>query len=389
MVFSSFMPRKIVTPISDYYILVNNKQKSMTHKTESSIRIGAIAPTTLPGWVEAGMHVLAGLKFAVAELNKTGGINGRPIELLVRDSAANPEKALEIVDELVDLGVLAIVGEYHSFVAKAIATRADEQNVPFLCTSAVIDNLIEKPSKWIARLPQVQSKGWQAYAEFLIKQKHTTIALATAPSVYWKAGTHILKEHFNKQGGTVIELDTQQIAPTALCDKLADSNATALLLLVGYPDPAVALVNAIRNDARHVQLLIGAPAGQPEFNSWMRRLPENGAAIPFLRYMPTTLNPQGEFVLNELRNVLKEEPSFVALEGYDAIHLLAKIIRQYGADRKSIAASWSLVTLNGTRGAISLTKNAHANLWQWQEAPIQIVDRNPANHNQFRVLYTK
>lgn len=358
----------------------------MTYKTDNSILIGAIAPTTNPGWIEAGLHLLAGIEFGVSELNNGGGINGKSIKLLVRDSSANPQKASDLVDELVNLGVTAIIGEYHSVVAKAIADKADELNVPFLCTSAVIDNLIEKPSKWIARLPQVQSNGWKVYAEFLINNGHTNIALATSPSVYWEAGTNILRKHFNKQAGSIVEFDTS-MAPTDLCDKLVDSGVTALLLLTGYPNPAIALVKAIRNDTRLKRLLIGAPAGQPEFNGWINELQTNGAEIPFLRYLPENLTPLGQYVLKEIREILKEEPSFVALEGYDAIHLLAKIMSLHGINRNSIAESWSLATINGTRGEIKLSKSPNENFWRWQEAPVQIVDRDPLNQNQFRVLY--
>lgn len=35
----------------------------------SSIRIGALAPLTRPGWVEAGRHLLAGFELAVREVN--------------------------------------------------------------------------------------------------------------------------------------------------------------------------------------------------------------------------------------------------------------------------------------------------------------------------------
>lgn len=361
----------------------------MTNRKDNSILIGAIAPNSYPGWTEAGLHLLAGIEFGVSELNNNGGIHGRPIKLLVRDSAANPQRASDLVDELVDLGVMAIVGEYHSVVAKAIADRADERNVPFLCTSAVIDNLIEKSSNWIARLAPVQSNGWKVYAEFLISNGHINIALATSPSVYWKAGAHILHEQFSKHDGSIVEFDTQLITPADLCNKLFDCGATALLLLVGYPNPALPLVKAIRSDARLKSILIGAPAGQPEFNGWIKALPTTGSEIPFLRYMPKKLNALGNSVINEIRKVLKEEPSFVALEGYDAIHLLAKIIDLYGASRNNITESWSLVTLNGTRGEIKLSKSAEMHLWQWQEAPIQVVDRNPMSQNQFRVLYVK
>ena len=360
----------------------------MTYKSDNPILIGAIAPTTSPGWIEAGLHLLAGLEFGVSELNNNGGINGRPIKLLVRDSAANPQKASDLVDELVDLGVMTIIGEYHSVVAKAIADKADELNVPFLCTSAVIDNLIEKPSKWIARLPQVQSNGWKVYAEFLINNGHINIALATSPSVYWKAGAHILHEQFSKHDGSIVEFNTQLIAPAELCDKVIDSRVTALLLLVGYPDPAIPLVKAIRNDVRLKSILIGAPAGQPEFNGWINSLGTNGSSIPFLRYMPKKLNSLGQYALEEIRKVLNEEPSFVALEGYDAIHLLSRIMGLHGINRNSIAESWSQVTINGTRGEIKLSQSPEMNLWQWQEAPVQVVDRDPFNQNQFRILYS-
>lgn len=332
---------------------------------------------------------MAGIEFGVSELNANGGIHGRSIKLLVRDSAADAQKASELVDELADLGVVAIVGEYHSVVARGIADKADKRGVPFLCASAVIDSLIERPSKWVARLPQVQSNGWKVYAEFLINNGHRNIALATSPSVYWKAGADILHKQFSEHNGSIVEFDTQAMSPDDLCNQLVDSGATALLLLVGYPNPALPLVEAIRGDARLKDILIGAPAGQPEFNGWIKALPTTGSGIPFLRYMPKTLNSLGVSVVNEIRKILNEEPSFVALEGYDAILLLAKIIDLYGAERNSIAESWSLVTLNGTRGEIKLSKGAGMNFWQWQEAPVQVVDRDPVGRNGFRVLYMK
>ncbi|GGV88531.1 hypothetical protein GCM10010228_72850 [Streptomyces massasporeus] len=44
----------------------------------ASVRIGALAPLTRPGWVQAGQHLLAGMGLAVSEANDAGGITGRP-----------------------------------------------------------------------------------------------------------------------------------------------------------------------------------------------------------------------------------------------------------------------------------------------------------------------
>src|ERR1700742_3708590 len=133
----------------------------------SAVRIGALVPLSRPGWVEAGQHLLAGLALAVGDVNDTGGIVGRPLELVVRDTAADPEKAAAAVDELARLGVAALAGEYHSVVARAAAAPADALGLPFLCSSAVLDALTEEPTEWVARVAPAQSHGWQIYADFL------------------------------------------------------------------------------------------------------------------------------------------------------------------------------------------------------------------------------
>ena len=357
-------------------------------QNKEKILIGALAPLTAPGWIEAGRSMVAGFELAKYELNVMGGINGLPIELLIRDTAADPQKASDIVAEMANLNVVAIVGEYHSIVARAVAVKADELSIPFLCSSAVIDNLIATPSKWIARLSPVQSKGWKIYAEHLLKNGHTRIAVAIAHSIYWASGTSILRTHFEKHGGTVIEIDTQLNNLNAVCDKLIESEATALLLLTGYPNPAISLVKAIRNEPKLKNTLIGAPAGQPEFYEWDEGLQSNSFAIPFLRYMPEKLNSLGTHILNTLRHQLGEEPSFVSLEAYDAVKVIAKIMTLYGANRDAIAEAWPLVVTEGTRGRISFSRKQDFNVWQWEEAPIQVVDRDPTNRKQFRTLYT-
>ncbi|NJB35805.1 ABC transporter substrate-binding protein [Croceivirga sp. JEA036] len=357
------------------------------HKQNTPIYLGVIVPLTSPGWAEAGKQVLAGIELGVSEINSSGGISGKPIKLLVRDSAADPKKASKFVEELVGLGVKAILGEYHSVVAKHIAVKADELNVPFLCTSAVIDNLIDKPSTYIARLPLVQSKGWEVYSRFLMDEGHTNIAVAIAPSVYWESGVTILKKAFSQQNGSVIAFNIQDYTPLELCDVVAASNATALLLLTGYPEPAIAIVKALREDNRLQNLRIGAPAGQPEFNGWTNTLGTIGSSIPFLRYMPKEANSQMEYVLKEIRERGKEEPSFVALEGYDAIQLIAEIMNQFGTSREHIANAWTKVSMQGTRGAINLSQNAKEMFAQWKEAPVQVVERDKEDLSCFRVLF--
>lgn len=356
---------------------------------ELTVRIGALVPLTPPGWVEAGRHLLAGLELAVCEINDAGGIAGRPLELVVRDTAADPQKAAAAVDELARLGVDALAGEYHSVVARAAAARADAIGLPFLCSSAVLDMLTEQPTKWVARLAPAQSRGWQIYADFLLSAGHSRIAIAAQSSVYWASGTCILRDYLTPRGGTVIELDIRSLTPTQVCDELVDNRATALLLLVGHPEPGVSIVKSVRNDQRLAQLMIGAPAGQPEFAEWARLLGADGDGIPFLRYLPERLSPLGARVETALRERLAEAPSFVAFEGYDTITVLADMLSSHGGNRARIAESWPRVAVEGTRGRIQFSRTPGISVWQWAWPPIQIVDRDPAKPDRFRVLHAR
>ncbi|MFK0170374.1 ABC transporter substrate-binding protein [Streptomyces sp. NPDC090306] len=350
--------------------------------------IGVLVPLSRPGWVEAGQHLLAGFELAVHEVNKSGGVAGRPLELVVRDTAADPAGAVAAVDELAQRGVVAVAGEYHSVVARAVAARADALGLPFLCSSAVLDALTDRPTDLVARIAPAQSHGWRIYADFLLAAGHRRTAVAVAPSVYWSSGIRILRDHLGPRGGSVVELDAATLAPTALCDRFVESGATALLLLVGHPEPAVSIVRSVRRDPRLADVLIGAPAGQPEFAEWASSLGECGAAVPFLRYLPERFGPLGVQVERALRERLGTAPSFVAFEGYDTVMVLAEALRSSGARGAGDAGFWSRAAVEGTRGRIEFTSASGIGVRQWVWPPVQVVDRDPTAPDNFRVLHS-
>lgn len=67
-----------------------------------------------------GVHTRNGFILALEQLNRAGGIGGRPIELITKDDKANPEQALRVDQELLDAGVVAIIG--HSLSTPAVAS---------------------------------------------------------------------------------------------------------------------------------------------------------------------------------------------------------------------------------------------------------------------------
>ncbi|KAL3954086.1 hypothetical protein ACCO45_012042 [Purpureocillium lilacinum] len=281
----------------------------------------SLAPLSRLGWIDAGRHLLAGLKLAVEEVNNAGGVSGKPLELLVRDTAADATKAAAAVDELAGLGVVALAGEYHSVVARAVAARADAIGLPYLCSSAVLDQLTEQPTNWVARLaPRKATVG-------------------------------------------------------AMCDELTrgENRATAVLLLVSQSSTASEIVEAVSGDERLTGTFMGAPAGQPELADWAMAFGKHdGTATPFLRYMPESLGHRGARVEAALREKLTEAPSFVAFEGYDTILVLAELLRTHGTDRTDNPPAWSDIAVDGSRGHISFSRIPGISVWQWAWPPSRL-----------------
>ena len=354
-----------------------------------AVRIGVLAPLSRPGWTEAGRQLLAGLELAVGDVGDGGGAGGRPLALVVRDTAADPLKATAAVEELAELGVTALAGEYHSVVARAAAARAEALGLPFLCSSAVLDALADGPADRVARLAPPQSRGWRLYADFLLRAGHARIAVAAQPGVYWESGARILRDRLTADGGAVRALDMAALTHEEICDRVAEDGASALLVLAGTPDPAVPLVRAVRRDARLSGVQLGAPAGQPEFAEWERLLGDEGTAVPFLSYLPGRLTPLGDRVAASLRERLGAEPSFVAFEGYDTGLVLAEALRSQDGtpDRERTAEAWPRVAVDGTRGPVRFSRTPGTGVWQWTGAPVRVADRDPAAPGRFRVLY--
>ncbi len=149
----------------------------------------------------------------------------------------------------------------------------------------------------------------------------------------------------------------------------------------------MSIVTAVRRDRRLAGVMLGAPAGQPEFAEWAALLGDDGAGVPFLRYLPERLGPLGTRVEAALRERLGGAPSFVAFEGYDTVAVLAAMLRSQGPELGRTAESWPRVDVEGTRGRIRFSRTPGISVWQWAWAPVQVVDRDPAAPDRFRVLH--
>ncbi len=101
------------------------------------IRIGIVVAQTGP--IEAVAVDLTRSAFLVErEINASGGLlDGRPIELIVKDDRTDPDVAARVIDELIqDDGVVGIVGPMTSGALLNVHERVREAQIPQLSASA-------------------------------------------------------------------------------------------------------------------------------------------------------------------------------------------------------------------------------------------------------------
>ena len=100
------------------------------------IKIGFPIPLSGPTAVY-GEPILKGAQMAVAEINAKGGVLGRKLELLSRDSKANADEAVRLSREMIIKdGVDFLVGTLTSAEAPAVSTIAKENKIVFVAPTS-------------------------------------------------------------------------------------------------------------------------------------------------------------------------------------------------------------------------------------------------------------
>lgn len=114
----------------------SSTSSSPSASSSKAVRIGLEAPLT-GEQKDVGAGMLAGAQFAADELNATGGINGRKVEIVPIDDAADPDIGVAAARAAIAAGLDAIVGPYNSGVgAKTLPLYVDAGLVPLRLTSA-------------------------------------------------------------------------------------------------------------------------------------------------------------------------------------------------------------------------------------------------------------
>ena len=95
-----------------------------------------------------------GMALALEEINAAGGVNGRKLELVIRDDGGNPGDAVRVAEELISREhVTVLMGTFASNVGLAVANLAAQRRILFLAAEPLTDKIVwENGNRYTFRL---------------------------------------------------------------------------------------------------------------------------------------------------------------------------------------------------------------------------------------------
>jgi branched-chain amino acid transport system substrate-binding protein len=129
------------------------------------IRI-AFATSITGASASAGAENLAAVNLYIENLNRQGGINGRPVEILLFDDASSAEVARANVQAIVDSPCIAVLGHYLSTTSLAAAPGYKAARIPAVTGTSFVDELTTN-NPYYFRAQTTSSLQGRSIAEYL------------------------------------------------------------------------------------------------------------------------------------------------------------------------------------------------------------------------------
>ena len=342
-----------------------------TSTAAAAIKVGAIFAVTGPASFLGGPEARSAA-MAVARINREGGINGEQVELIVKDSAGSPEKAVSFAKQLIEEErVVAIIGPSTSGESMAVK-KIVEDGRTVLISCAAAEVIVDPVASYVFKTPQKDSFAARKIFAEMQRQSITTIAVASGNDGFGKAG----KEQLEKLA--------PEFAIRVALSETYDSKATDLSALVAKMKATPGIQAVVNWSVAPAQAIIAKNMRQgnwrvPLFQSHgfgnIRYAEAAGAAAEGIIFpcglllvaesLPDT-HPQKPLLMQyktEYETLHKEEASAFGGYAYDALNMVAAAVRTGGTDRARVRdALEGLRNFTGVGGVFSFSPKDHNGL---------------------------
>ncbi|MGD8706388.1 MAG: ABC transporter substrate-binding protein, partial [Syntrophobacterales bacterium] len=290
----------------------------------------------------------------VEKINKEGGINGRPLELVIGDTEGDPTRALMVAKRLVENEkVVAIIGPTRTGTGMAVKKYLEGKQIPTVMTVGGDPVIMEGmhggknfgTARWIFKSPQRSSIAVQKVYKYLQAKKVKNIALITASDGFGRDGKRWLTKLAGKYGLAIVADESFGVRDADMTTQLTKiKNTDAQIIICWTIGPAGSIVSKnIKQLAIKLPLVQCHGLPDPKYIELAGRASE-GNVMPSTKLMAYSQLPDSDpqkavisqFVrlYNETYNYDSQFP-INAHSGYawDAIYIVANAMKKVGTDK--------------------------------------------------------
>jgi branched-chain amino acid transport system substrate-binding protein len=336
---------------------------SISAFSQDTIKIGEFGSLTGDN-ASFGTSQNNGVQMAVQEINDSGGVLGKKINLIVEDNETKQGETTTIVRKLISQDhVVALIGEVASSKSLEAAPIAQEAKIPMIATAAT-NPRVTQTGDYIFRVCFIDDFQAQVIARFVLEklQKKKVAFMTDVKQDYSVGLTNFAKDYLLKHDGQVVKEQSYSSGDKDFRAQLTDikaANPDVIIITGYYPEAAL-----IAKQARQFGIKATFVGGDGWDGSSL--IPVGGKAIEGAFYSThfsvDDKSPAVQEFVTKYKAKYNALPDAFAALGYDAAKLLADAIKRAGGTesqklRDAIATTKDFpgvsgkITINAERNA--------------------------------------
>ena len=213
-----------------------------TQPAGAPVKVGAILAVTGPASF-LGAPEAKTLEMLVEQTNAAGGIDGRPVQLIIKDSQGSSEKAISFAKQLIEEEqVLAIIGPSTSGESMSIKSICEEGRT-ILLSCAAAETIVDPVAPFVFKTPQKDSYAALRIYQTMREMGITRIAVLTSNTGFGQGGKAQLEKYGPEHGIEIAIVEVYDREATDLTSVLTKVKARNVQAVVNWSiEPAQSII---------------------------------------------------------------------------------------------------------------------------------------------------
>lgn len=274
---------------------------------------------------DLGMAGRNGVMLAIEEQNARGGIDGRMIDLIVRDDEQDPKVARRVVNELLGMNVEVIIGPMTSSMAMVMVPPVNESHALLMSPTVTTDDLTGKDDNFLRVMSDTRE-----YATKNARYQFETLGLRKVAAIYDLGNRSYAEswlkdfaEEFAALGGSVTVVKQfrsgDDTSFSEVSQELLSPGPDGLVIVANSVDAAL-ICQQVRKLAPELPIAMSEWASTERFVQMAGRAADGVLVAQFLNR--NDASPAYREFLQKYRQRFGQEPGFAGVAGFDAARVV-------------------------------------------------------------------